>query len=221
MKNAIITISREYGSGGRDVGRMLAEELGLPLFDKEIMHMAIEKSGLPADFVEKRGEKVTSTFWQNLQRLSLNVPSVRIPSGYNSMAVMSSARSPSAKSDADRLFHVQAEAIREIAALDGCVIVGRCAGYILRDNPKLLSVFIRGELDDRVGRAVKTYGYSEKTATRDVNTIDKHRANYYQFYTEQQWGATCNYDLVVNTSYADIPGAVAVIKAMLDTRKSA
>lgn len=219
----IITISREYGSGGRDVGRMLAEQLGVPVYDKEIMHMAVERSGLPVDFVEKQSEKVSSPFWQNLQRLSLNVPSVRIPSGYNSLAVAKSLASASSnvRNDADRLFHAQAAVIREIAFLGGCVIVGRCAGYILRDNPDLLSVFIRGDFDDRVSRAVQTYGYSEKTAAADVQRVDKHRANYYQFYAEQQWGATKNYDLVVNTSYSDIEGAVAVIKAMIITGGSA
>ena len=222
MTSAIITISREYGSGGRDVGRMLAEELGLPLFDKEIMHIASERSGLPADFVEERGEKVPSPFWQTLQRLSINVPNVRMPSGYNSLAVAKAMTcSSAARNDADHLFHVQASAIREIAAAGGCVIIGRCAGYILRDSPNLLSVFIRGDFECRVQRAIQTYGYSEKTAARDVRLVDKHRANYYQFYTEQQWGAACNYDLVVNTSYSDIPGAVAVIKAMLCAKESA
>ena len=219
MKNAVVTISREYASGGRDVGRMLAEQLGLPLFDKEIMHLASEKSGLPADFVEKHGEKVPSRFLQNLQRLSLNAPGTRLNSAYNSLAVAKSmARSSTAKNDADLLFQVQADAIKEIASEGGCVIVGRCAGYILRDNPNLLSVFIRGHFDDRVQRAIDVYGYAEKTAAKDVQRVDKHRANYYQFYTTQQWGATCNYDLVINTSHSGISGAVEVIKTMLNTR---
>ena len=221
MKNAIITISREYGSGGRDIGRMLAEQLCLPIFDKEIMHMAIEKSGLSGEFVEKRGEKVPSKFWQNLQRLSLNVPSVRVPSGYTSLAMAKSTAlaGSAARNDADHLFLVQAEAIREIANKGSCVIVGRCAGYTLRDNPDLLSVFIRADFDDRVQRAIQTYGYAEKTAAADVRRVDKHRANYYKYYTELQWGATDNYDLVINTSYTGISGAVDVIKAMLEVKE--
>ena len=221
MRNCIIAISREYGSGGRDVGRLLAEELGLPLFDKEIVHMASEKSGMPADFIEKRGEKVPSKFLQNLMRLSINVPNVRIPSGYSSLAMAKAmAANPAAKSDADWLFQVQAAAIREIAASGGCVIVGRCAGYILREHPNLLSVFVRGKFDDRVQRAVQTYKYAEKTAARDVRKIDKHRANFYKYYTDQQWGATDNYDLVINTSFSGLIGAVAVIKAMLDAKRA-
>jgi len=224
MKNRIVTISREYASGGRDVGRALADELGLPVFDKEIMHIATEKSGLPDDFVEKHGEHISSKFFQNLMRLSLNVPSVRVPMGYTSLTAAKSiamSRSPDAKGDADHLFYVQADAIREVAAAGGCVIVGRCAGYILRDNPNLLSVFIRGNFEDRVQRAIQTYNCSEKTAAADVQKIDKHRANYYNFYTRRKWGVADNYDLVVNTSYAGISGAVAVIKAMLDAGESA
>jgi len=215
MKNYIITISREYGSGGRDVGRMLADELGLPLFDKEIMNMAIEKSGLPADFIEKKSESVSSKFMLNLLRLSLNVPSVRIPSGFNSYTVATYAHK---KTEEDYLFQAQSSVIKEIAGLGGCVIVGRCAGYILQDYPNHLSVFIRGKLEDRVQRTTKTYNMPEKNAIENVRKIDKHRANHYKSYTERQWGATDNYDLVINTSYTGIPGAVSVIKTMLDVK---
>jgi len=226
MADTIITISREYGSGGRDIGRLLSEELGLPLFDKEIMHIAIERSGMSADFVEKRSEKVPSKFLQDLQRLSLNIPHVHIPSG---VRIPSGAHMPSDSSslamvkanainDSDRLVRIQSSAIREIAASGGCVIVGRCAGFILRKFPNLLSVFIRGKFNDRTRRAVQTYGHAEKTAARDVRKIDKHRANFYKYYTDQKWGATDNYDLVINSSFSGIPGAVSVIKAMFDAK---
>ena len=129
------------------------------------------------------------------------------------------AHSSIAKNDADRLFRIQSAAIREIAASGGCVIVGRCAGYILREHPNLLSVFIRGRFNDRVWRAVQTYKHAEKTAARDVRKIDKHRANFYKYYTEQRWGATDNYDLVINSSCSSIPGAVTVIKALCDCVK--
>jgi len=214
MNNCIITISREYGSGGRDVGRLLAEELGLPIFDKEIIHMATEKSGLPADFVEKRSESVPSKLLSNLKRLSVNAPNVRLPSGYNSHFVASN-RNPY---DGDKLFHTQSNIIREIAAQGGCVIVGRCAGYILRDNSNLLSVFIRGDFDCRAQRVIETYNIPEKNAAADVKKIDKHRAHHYSFHTDQKWGAVKNYDLVVNTSYTGISGAVSVIKAMVNTK---
>jgi len=209
----IITISREYGSGGRDVGRLLAEELGLPVFDKEIMSMAMEKSGMSADVIEKRSESISSKFLANLRRLSLSVPNTRVPSGFNSYALATSANK---MIDDDRLFHSQAAAIREIAGQGGCVIVGRCASHILRQHPDLLAVFISGEFDCRVRRTVETYNMPEKNAADNVKKIDRHRANHYKLYTGQNWGGIENYDLVVNTSYSGIDGAVAVIKAMLD-----
>jgi len=216
MNNCIITISREYGSGGRDVGRLLAEELGLPIFDKEIIHMATEKSGLPADFIEKRGESVPNRFWSNLKRLSVNVPNVRMPSGYNSHFVASNRN----EYDEDKLFIAQTNIIREIASGGGAVIVGRCAGYILREHPHLLSVFIRGDFNDRVRRAIETYSTSEKDAAAVVKKIDKHRAHHYSLYTDRKWGAANNYDLVINTSYTGIPGAVSVIKAALEANQA-
>jgi len=214
MQNPIITISREYGSGGRDVGRMIAEELGVPVFDKEIMHMAIEKSGLSADFIEKRGESISNKLLLNIKRLSLSVPNTRVPSGYNSYALASTKK----RLDEDRLFQIQSSVIGEIAAQGGCVIIGRCAGYILRDCSGLLSVFIRGNLDDRIKRTIEIYSMPEKNAAENVRKIDKHRANHYKLYTGRKWGAAENYDLVVNTSYSGIAGAAAVIRAMLACR---
>jgi len=212
MKNCVITISREYGSGGRDVGRMIAEDLGLPVYDKEIMHMAAEQSGLPATFVEKKGESIPSKFLLSLKRFSLTVPSARIPSSYNSLVVANK------KIDEDYLFDIQRTVIQDLARQGGCVIIGRCAGYILRHHPNLLSVFIRGSFDDRVRRAVETYNMPEKDAVTNVNRIDKYRANHYKLHTNQQWGVVKNYDLVINTSYTGIKGAAKVIETMVDTK---
>jgi len=213
MKNCVITISREYGSGGRDVGRMIAEDLGLPVYDKEIMHMAAEQSGMSTTFVEKKSESIPSKFLLNLKRFSLTVPSTRIPSRYNSLTVATDRFS-----DEDRLFNIQSAVIQDLASQGGCVIIGRCASYILRNHPNLLSVFIRGDFDDRVRRTIETYNMPEKNAAENVKKIDKHRANHYKLHTNQQWGVAKNYDLVINTSYAGIKGAAKVIEAMVNTR---
>jgi len=216
MKNCVITISREYGSGGRDVGRMIAEDLGLPVYDKEIMHMAASQSGLPAAFVEKKGESIPSRFLLNLKRFSLAVPSARIPSSYNSLSVATANK----RIDEDRLFQIQSAVIQGLADQGGCVIIGRCASYILRNYPNLLSVFIRGNFDDRVRRTIETYNMPEKNAADNVKKIDRYRANHYKFYTNQQWGIAKNYDLVINTSYAGIQGAAKVIETMVEMKKA-
>jgi len=202
----IITISREYGSGGRDIGKMLADELGLPFYDKEIMHMAAEKSGMSQDFIEKSGESIPSTFLHNLKYTVY-------ASSFDSIALYDAPVT-------DKLFQVQASVIKEIASQGGCVIVGRCADYILRGNPDLFTIFIRGELEDRVRYAVEHYNLSNEKATERVKKIDKHRTNYYKYYTTRQWGSVNNYDLVINTSFTGISGAVPVIKTMLDVRES-
>jgi cytidylate kinase len=217
MKNCIVTISREFGSGGRDVGKLLANEIGLPYFDKEIMHLAAEKSGLSTDFIERSGESVPSKFLLNLRRISSRMPTTRIPSPYTSYRM---ATAHNGQIDIDKLFYVQSSVIKEIANAGGCVIIGRCASYILENDPRLLSVFIRGNFDDRVRRSIDTYEMAEKNAATDVNTIDKHRANYYRTYTHRQWADTDNYDLVVNTSYTGISGAASVIKAAIDAKKA-
>ncbi|MCL2372854.1 MAG: cytidylate kinase-like family protein [Defluviitaleaceae bacterium] len=215
MKNCVITISREYGSGGRDVGRMIAEHLQLPVYDKEIMHLAAEQSGMPASLVEKKSESIPSKFLLSLKRFSLTVPSTRIPSRYNSFIV---ATDKTKILDEDRLFHIQSAVIQDLASQGGCVIIGRCASHILRNHPNLLSVFIRGNFQDRVQRTVQTYNMPEKNAAENVRKIDKHRANHYKLHTSQQWGAAKNYDLVINTSYAGIEGAARVIEAMVSAK---
>ena len=217
MKNYIITISREYGSGGRDVGKILADDLGLPYFDKEILHLAAEKSGMGLDFIEKSEERVPSKLLLNLHRLSLLAPISRVPSGFNSYAALSPAH---ASHDSEKLYHLQSSVIKEIAESGGCVIVGRCASHVLRDYPNLLSVFIRSHPEDRVQRAIETYDRPQKNAANDLRRIDKHRANHYELFTGRKWGAVDNYDLVVNTSYTGIHGAVDVIKTMVATQSN-
>jgi cytidylate kinase len=219
MNNSIITISREYGSGGRDVGRLLAEELGVPVFDDEIIHMATEESGLCADSMKKHDEKAQSRFIQNLKRLSVSVPSIRIPSSYYSLAKVHAITRINYKgTKEDQLFQAQAGIIKTIAETGGCVIVGRCAGYILRDNPKLISVFIRSKFEDRVQRTIETYNMPTENAMQNVKRVDKYRSNHYNFYTDQQWGASANYDLTINTSCSGIYGAVKVIKALVEAK---
>ena len=200
MDKYIITISREYGSGGRHIGELLAKELGIPFYDKEIIQMAAEKSGMSADFIEKSDESIPNTFLHNLKY-----------SAYSSYDSISYYDTPVT----DKVFLAQSAVIKELASRGNCVIVGRCAHYILRNEPDLVTIFIRAVLEDRIRHAVEHYGLSPQKAAERIKKIDKSRINYYKYYTSRQWGNIENYDLVVNSSFTGIKGAVAVIKTML------
>ena len=200
MDEFIITISREYGSGGRYVGEMLAEQLNIPFYDKEIIHMVSERSGLSEGFIEKSDENLPNTFLHNLKY-----------SAYSSYDSISFYETPVT----DKVFLAQSAVIKDLASQGSCVIVGRCADYILRDVPGVVSVFIRGDLDDRVDRAVKHYNLPPEKAADKIRKIDKNRTNYYKYYTNRQWGSILNTDLAINTSFTGVNGAVKIIKTML------
>jgi len=200
VEKSIITISREYGSGGRSIGELLAKELGIPFFDKDIIQMVAEKSGLSAGFIEKSDENLPNTFLHNLKY-----------SAYSTYDSISFYDTPVT----DKVFLAQSAVIKELAAQGSCVIVGRCADYILREEPGLVTIFIRGSQKDRVARAVGQYGLPDEKAVDKIKKIDKSRTNYYKYYTNRQWGNIDNFDLAVNTSFTGIDGAVAVILTML------
>jgi cytidylate kinase len=166
--------------------------------------MAAEKSGMSAGFIEKSDESIPNTFLHNLKY-----------SAYSSYDSMSFYETPVT----DKVFLAQSAVIKELAAQGSCVIVGRCADYILRDDPALVTVFVRSSLADRVSYAVDHYDLSPHHATDRVKKIDKSRTNYYKYYTSRQWGNIDNFDLTINTSFTGINGAVAILKTML-TEKS-
>ncbi|MCL2125737.1 MAG: cytidylate kinase-like family protein [Oscillospiraceae bacterium] len=205
MDKHIIAISREYGSGGRHIGELLAKELDIPFYDKEIIQMAAQKSGMSAGFIEKSDESIPNTFLHNLKY-----------SAYSSYDSISYYDTPVT----DKVFLAQSAVIKELASQGSCVIVGRCAHYILRNEPDVIAIFIRANLDDRVRHAVEHYDLPQQNALDRIKKIDKSRINYYKYYTSRQWGSIENYDLVINSSFSGIDGAVAVIKAMLLERSN-
>ena len=209
MDNYIITISREFGSGGRPIGEGLAKDLGIPFYDKEILHMAAEKSGLSPDFIQKGDETLSSSFLHNLKYVAY--------SGFDSMSYYSGLDTMSYYDTpiTDKVFHTQATVIKEIASQGNCVIVGRCADYILRDHPGLIRVFVRGKLEDRVKFAIDNYDLSSQKATEEIKKIDKQRANYYKYYTTRQWASIQNFDIVINSSMSGVDGAISIIKTMI------
>jgi len=202
MANKVITISREFGTGARTIGQKLAEELGFAYYDRAIIQRAADKSGLSPDFIEKNEEKANNNFLFNI------ATSAYISSGINLQYTVPVN---------DKAFIAQSDVIRDIAAKGNCVIVGRCANYVLNDHPNLLRVFVRAEKSDRIERCINEYGYDPKTVEAELNKIDKGRSSYYKYYTGSAWKDMDNYDICINTSLSDIDLSV---KTLADFAKS-
>lgn len=202
-KKTIITISRQFGSGGREIGKKLAEELGIPFYDKELIEMAAKESGIDAELFEDEEYRTSRGFYL------LGAIGFTLGSPITSISEMSLN---------DRLFLVQSETIENIAQQGSCVIVGRCADYVLADQEPL-SVFIHADMKDRKERAIHSYEVDERNIENSINKIDKRRANYYNYYTDRKWGDVDNYDIGLNSSKFGIDGTVAILKSIIEKRK--
>ena len=198
----LVTISREYGSGGRIIGRLVAEKLGIPFYDKEILDLAVEKSGLSREIVETAELRAKSSF------------SYSLASAMNfGEGVMTDTLSVN-----EKLFITHYDVVHQIAEEGEGVIVGRCADYILKDLPGVTNVFVYGELEDRIKRSIDVYGADPKKAADIVKSYDKARANYYNYHTCQKWGQFSNYNLAINSSYISDEAAADLIVAYMNTR---
>ncbi len=201
MKKTIITISREFGSGGREIGKKLAEQLNIPFYDKQLIEIAAKESGFDKELFEEEDAR-TSKGFHLFGAL-----------GYSLGGPLSTITELSLN---DRLFLVQSQVIEQVAKEGPCVIVGRCADYVLKDYDNVLNVFIYGNMEDKVTRAVKSYEVDERDVESSVRKIDKHRANYYEYYTDRKWGRVENYDLSLNSSTFGIEGCVEIIKTLVE-----
>ena len=200
MRYKVITISREFGSGGRLVGERLAEDLGFKFYDKSLIHLAAAQSGLDPATLEKAEEEATSKFLFNLAI-----------GGYVASGVFSDVNVPIC----DQVFFAQSKVIEELGERGNCVIIGRCANYILRSRSDCARVFVYGKTEDRLQRIVRDYGIPQEEASAKLAKMDKARANYYEHYTDETWGSVKSYDLAVNTSFTGIDGAVGIVKTLV------
>ena len=195
--NTIITISRQYGSGGRFVGKLLAEELNIPFYDKEIIAMASEDSGFAQGFIKENEQKMkgissfafTASMWGgNLVNNFENIES--------------------------KIYACEADAIEKIAKNGPCVIVGRCADYVLKDKYKCLNVFIHADMPSRVERVIKVFRRTDdvKKAERLIKENDRMRARHYRYYTDSEWGEANNYHITLNTSAIGVENCAKILK---------
>ena len=197
MEKNIITISREFGSGGRSIGRLVAQKLGIPFYDKELVNQIALESGFAPKFVEDHGEHSPGTSLFSYAFAPQGVPGVM-----------------NGLSTADFLWNIQCNVILQLAEKGPCVIVGRNADYILKDRKDTLNVFIHADMDFRAGRIVRLYGESEKSPQNRLNEKDKRRKVNYQHYTGRNWGEAKNYDLCLKSSTLGIETCADIIAEM-------
>ena len=187
---SVITISRQYGSGGRKIGMMLGERLGIPVYDKELINMAARESGMAKELFEQNDEKVETGLFHSYTQLN------------------------------ERLYLAQFDTIKKIAKEGPCIIVGRCADYVLRKLDNRCAVFIHAPLQDRIDRAIKEYGVPQDKAAAVVSQHDKQRMKYHNYYADSQWGDVRNYQLAVDSGWLGVEGAVDLIEACIKLREA-
>lgn len=193
MENkTIYSIGRQFGSAGRRIGSEIAKKLNIPFYDKELISLVAKDSGLNEALIENVDEKAASSFFQSL--LAGSNPFGAFPMATSNLGL------PDLPIN-DRIFLIQCDAIRKIAKEGPCVIVGRCADYVLREEKnRLLSIFIHSPIDVRCERAVNLYEINEKKAPNECLKNDKTRAHYYNYFTDRKWGSADNYDLSIDSS---------------------
>ena len=191
-----ITISREYGSGGRYIGQLVADKLGIKLYDKEFVEKLAVETGLSKEYIENNEQK----------RNALDT----LNSGYYF-----------GMNNSDELFIKESELIKEIASKESCVIIGRCADFILKDKKNVIKIFVYSSMEDKVKRATKFYGLDEKTANKEIKRINKLRSSHYKYYTEKEWRDNSNYDICINSDILGVEKSAELICNMIEEVYSA
>lgn len=190
---SVITISRQYGSGGRFVGKMLAEKLGIPFYDNEIITLAAKESGYAENIFEKAEQISTHSLLYSLSMFGSAAGVYGLPLS-------------------DKVFLIQSDIIKKCAEKGPCVIVGRCSDYVLRDFDNTINFFIYSDMEHKIKRAVEFYGVDEAKAQSIIEQKDKKRATYYNYYTSNRWGDIDNYNMAINSDSIGIENAVKLLE---------
>ncbi len=200
----IITIGRELGSGGRTIGKAVANRLGIPYYDRELIDKAAENSGLAKQYIETSEQRITNSFLYNL--------AMGTSYGYGILQNANRQTLPLS----EQIYEAQREVITKFANQGRCVIVGRCADQILADRKDVLRVFIYADMEKRVERGIQEYGMAKQTARKEIEKSDKERSRHYNTFTDKTWGDRHNYDLLLNSSTLDHENCVKVICTMAE-----
>lgn len=202
MKPYIINIGRSLGSGGRAIGRILSRDLNIAYYDREILKLAAKESGFCTEVFEKSDER--NGFLRTLGNI---IPFVGGGASYYENELSN-----------ENLFRIQSEAIRKAASEHSCIFIGRCADYILRDNPRCINVFITADMDDRIAHVISRRDCSREEAKELIEKGDRDRAAFYNFYSSGTWGAAATYHLCINSSIFGMQGTADFIKSFVSKR---
>lgn len=203
--NIIITIAREFGSGGKTIGQMLADSMGINCYERELIRMASDDSGISEELFGAHDERIrTNSFFKFKQTYKGNLIAPE-SAGFTSQA---------------NLFNYQAKVIKQLAARESCVIIGRCADYILKDYPNVCSVFVHADMDFRHKMAAERVSVSEKDLDKYIEKIDNYRGEYYKAYTGNDWYDLRNYDLCLDSGKLGFEKCVEEISSYIDVRFS-
>lgn len=194
----IITIGRQFGSGGKEIGIRVSKELGIPFYDKEILQEAAKKSGLCEKIMEQFDERPKSLLYS----IAMDSYMFSLPGG------------GAGESLEQQVYLATFNTIQHIAEQGACVIIGRCADYALADNPNRMSIFIHAPMEDRIRRVAERQNLAPDRARALIAKTDKRRASYYEYYSSQKWGAVDSYDLCLNSSYLGLGGTVELIQTI-------
>ena len=192
--NYIITISRQHGSGGKEIGELLSEKLGIPVYDNKLIQLAAEKSGFSEDHFRDYDKNATNSFLYSLVR-----------------GFQYHQNATSSWSLEDKIYATQSGVIREIADQGPCIIIGRCADYILSEYPNLIKIFVYGSLDSRAEHIASREGVSKEEALDKIKSTDKRRQNYYNYHADSKWGDATNYNLCIDSSFCGVEKAADII----------
>lgn len=203
-KRVIISIGRQYGSGGAEIGAKLAKELGISFYDKNILRMNSDESGIKESYFYLADERAGNKLLYKI--ISSMTPEKKAPSFGADLI------------SADNLFRFQSEVIRKLAEAESCVIIGRCADYVLQGTEGLVRIFLYADMESRMNRIVEKGICSKEEASRMVKRMDRERRDYYRYYTGKEWSSIENYDILLNTEKLGIDGTIQAIKNYIELR---
>ena len=199
----VITIARCYGSGGKTLGKLLADKMGINCYDREIIRMASDSSGINEELFGRVDEKLKKSPLFGIVRSNPYKGNGVIP-----------PESSNFVSD-DNLFNYQAQVIKELAEKESCVIIGRCADYVLKDNPNVIRLYLYAPLEDCIKRVMAQNSITEKETIKKIETIDKYRSDYYKYYTGKEWNDARNYDFCLNTTSMSYEKLIQVVENII------